>query len=167
MLQASTPSATTVLPTMIGGEIPRIDVSGFLAGTPGAAELAAAQLRFAFENVGFYYLAGHGVPQSLIDTAYAEAARFHALPIDRKLALKVDEHNIGYMPIARKPLPSTVVKKRKYAVYRFRVESQKARFWESNAPLVKTGRSPSFVQWMPSADLKAFNPCLPVPPTAL
>ena len=67
----------------------------------GAAMRAAAQLRFAFEKVGFYYLAGHGVPQSLVDTAYAEAARFHAQPIDRKLALKVDEHNIGYMPIAQ------------------------------------------------------------------
>src|SRR5262245_27308661 len=92
--------------TMIGGEIPLIDVSGFLAGEPGAAERAANELRFAFEHVGFYYLAGHGVPQSLIDTAYAEAARFHAQPIERKLAVKVDEHNIGYMPIARKPPPN-------------------------------------------------------------
>jgi isopenicillin N synthase-like dioxygenase len=92
--------------TMIGGEIPLIDVSGYLAGRPGAAALAAAQLRFAFENVGFYYLAGHGVPQALIDTAYAEAARFHTQPIEHKLALRVDEHNIGYMPIARKPPPN-------------------------------------------------------------
>ena len=73
--------------TMIGGGIPLIDVSGFLAGTPGAAEKAAAELAWAFENVGFYYLAGHGVPQALIDTAYAEAARFHALPLDWKLAI--------------------------------------------------------------------------------
>ena len=113
MLQATTPSATTVLPTMIGGEIPLIDVSGFLAGRPGAAELAAAQLRFAFENVGFYYLAGHGVPQALIDIAYAEAARFHAQPIEQKLALKVDEHNIGYMPIARTPPPNAAAQGKK------------------------------------------------------
>ena len=71
------------------------------AGAPGAAQRAAAELRFAFEHVGFYYLAGHGVPQSLIDMAYAEAARFHAQPLEEKLAVKVDEHNIGYMPIAR------------------------------------------------------------------
>ena len=97
---------------MIGGEIPLIDVCGYLAGKPGAAELAAAQLRFAFEKVGFYYLAGHGVPQALIDTAYAEAARFHAQPIERKLALKVDEHNIGYMPIARQPPPNAAAQGR-------------------------------------------------------
>ena len=61
-------------PPMVGGEIPLIDVAAYLAGEPGAAERAAAQLRFAFENVGFYYLAGHGVPQAMIDATY-EAAR--------------------------------------------------------------------------------------------
>ena len=32
-------------PVLIGGEIPLIDVAGFLAGKPGAAEKAAAELR--------------------------------------------------------------------------------------------------------------------------
>src|SRR5262249_29657929 len=85
---SSTASALALPPAITGGEIPLIDISGYLAGAPGAAERAAHQLRFAFENVGFYYLAGHGVPQALIDTVYAEAARFHAQPIERKLALK-------------------------------------------------------------------------------
>ena len=31
-------------PVLIGGVIPLIDVAGFLAGTPGAAEKAAAEL---------------------------------------------------------------------------------------------------------------------------
>lgn len=99
--------------TMVGGEIPLIDVAPYLADVPGAAQRAAAELRFAFENVGFYYLRGHGVPQALIDTAYAEAARFHAQPIEQKLALKVDEHNIGYMPIARKPPPNAAAQGKK------------------------------------------------------
>ncbi len=91
---------------LAGGEIPVIDVTDFLAGRPGAAAKAAAELRVAFETVGFYYLRGHGVPSSLIDATYAEAARFHAQPPEAKLAVKVDEHNIGYMPIARKPPPN-------------------------------------------------------------
>jgi len=85
--------------SLIGGEIPLIDVADFLAGKPGAAAKAAAELRYAFENVGFFYLTGHGVPQSLIDTQYEQAARLHALPTEDKLAIKVDEHNTGYMPI--------------------------------------------------------------------
>src|SRR5262245_24281553 len=113
-MQPQTSSAALALtPTMIGGEIPLIDVSGYLTGRPGAARLAAAELRFAFEKVGFYYLAGHGVPQGLIDTAYADAARFHAQPMEQKLALKVGEHNIGYMPIAHKPPPNAAAQGKK------------------------------------------------------
>jgi hypothetical protein len=43
----------TASPAMIGGEIPLIDVSGYLAGEPGAAQRVAAELRFTFEHVGF------------------------------------------------------------------------------------------------------------------
>jgi isopenicillin N synthase-like dioxygenase len=100
-------------PVMIGGAIPLIDVSGFLAGTPGAAEKAAAQLAWAFENVGFYYLAGHGVPQSLIDAQYEQAARFHAQAMEEKLKVKVNEHTIGYMPIADKAPPNAAAQGKK------------------------------------------------------
>ncbi len=114
MLQETTRSVPLpTAPTLVGGEIPLIDVADVLAGKPGAAERAAMELRFAFEKVGFYYLAGHGVPQALIDTAYAEAARFHAQPLDRKLAVKVDEHNIGYMPIAQKAPPNAAAQGKK------------------------------------------------------
>jgi non-heme dioxygenase-like protein len=61
---------------MIGGTIPLIDVAGHLAGDAEASLRAAAELRWAFENVGFYYLAGHGVSQSLIDRTYDAATRF-------------------------------------------------------------------------------------------
>ena len=110
-VQPATPSF--VPPTMIGGEIPLIDVADYLAGKPGAAERAAAQLRYAFENVGFYYLAGHGVPQKMIDDTYEAAARFHAQPTEAKLAVKVDEHNIGYMPIAIKAPPNAAAQGKK------------------------------------------------------
>ena len=107
------PAPSLAPPTMIGGEIPLINVADFLAGKSGAAERAAAELRYAFENVGFYYLAGHGVAQKMIDDTYAAAARFHAQPIEAKLAVKVDEHNIGYMPIATKAPPNATAQGKK------------------------------------------------------
>jgi len=107
------PQDQSLSTTMIGGEIPLIDVADFLAGKPGAAEKAAAELRHAFENVGFYYLAGHGVPQSLIDAQYEQAARFHALPMEEKLKVKVNEHTIGYMPIAETPPPNAAAQGKK------------------------------------------------------
>src|SRR3954466_7786127 len=97
---------------MIAGAIPLIDVSGHLAGNSEASRKAAAQLRWAFENIGFYYLSGHGVAQSLIDRTYEAAARFHAQPMARKLALKVNEHNIGYLPISDAASPQAAAQGR-------------------------------------------------------
>jgi isopenicillin N synthase-like dioxygenase len=98
---------------MIAGAIPLIDVAGHLAGDAESSRTAAAQLRSAFENVGFYYMAGHGVSQSLIDRTYEAAARFHAQPIAKKLALKVNEHNIGYLPISDAASPQAAAQGRK------------------------------------------------------
>src|SRR5882757_4087821 len=100
-------------PVLIGGAIPLIDVAGFLAGTPGAAEKAAAELAWAFENVGFYYLAGHGVPRALIEAQYEQAARFHAMLMEEKLKLKVNAHTIGYMPIAEQAPPNAAAQGKK------------------------------------------------------
>ena len=98
---------------MIAGAIPLIDVSGHLAGDSEAGRKAAAQLRWAFENIGFYYLSGHGVAQSLIDRTYEAAARFHAQPMSKKLTLKVNEHNIGYLPISDAASPQAAAQGRK------------------------------------------------------
>src|SRR5438477_5248895 len=98
---------------MIADAIPLIDVAGHLAGDAESSRRAATQLRWAFENVGFYYLAGHGVPQSLIDRTYEAAARFHAQPMARKLALKVNEHNIGYLPISNAASPQAAAQGQK------------------------------------------------------
>ncbi len=80
-------------------EIPVIDLGPYLAGVPGAREKAAAELRHAFEDVGFYFIVNHGVPQSLVDAAFAAAAGFHAQPLEEKLKLKINSHNIGYLPV--------------------------------------------------------------------
>jgi isopenicillin N synthase-like dioxygenase len=77
--------------------IPVLDLGDYRAGKPGALERVAAELRDVAETVGFFYVANHGVPQALIDRAFAEDARFHALPLEQKLALRIDHNNIGYM----------------------------------------------------------------------
>ena len=82
-----------------GGGIPVLDAGPYFAGAAGALDGLAVALRAAEEEVGFYYLAGHGVDQSLIDGIFAAAARFHALLADTKTALKQNRHNIGYMPV--------------------------------------------------------------------
>lgn len=98
---------------MIADAIPLIDVAGHLGGDTDSTRKVAAQLRWAFENVGFYYLSGHGVPQPLIDRTYDAAARFHAQPMAKKLALRVNEHNIGYLPISNAASPQAAAQGRK------------------------------------------------------
>ena len=80
-------------------EIPVLDLAPYLAGEPGALQRSAPQLRRAFEEIGFYFIVGHGVPQSLVDAAFAEAERFHAQPLEDKLAVKMDETLVGYLPV--------------------------------------------------------------------
>jgi isopenicillin N synthase-like dioxygenase len=81
--------------------IPVIDVEDYLAGTPGALEATAAKVREALTTVGFFVLTGHDVPRKMIDRTFAEAARLHGLPMRTKLALKMNEHNNGYMAMGR------------------------------------------------------------------
>ncbi|MCB9871603.1 MAG: isopenicillin N synthase family oxygenase [Planctomycetes bacterium] len=79
--------------------IPVIDVRDHLAGRPGALRRAAAELRHALERVGFYYLRGHDVSPELTAAVFAECRRFHAQPLAAKIALRANEHNVGYMPV--------------------------------------------------------------------
>ncbi|MCR0983751.1 isopenicillin N synthase family dioxygenase [Roseomonas populi] len=79
--------------------IPVLDLGPAFAGIPGALEETAAKLRHINETVGFLYIANHGVPADLIEATFAQTARFHAQPLERKLALKVDANMQGYLPM--------------------------------------------------------------------
>ena len=89
--------------------IPILDVSRYFAGDLDDLPRLGAQLRDAFENVGFYYLRGHGVPRSLIDAAFAQCERFHAQPMEQKFAVRINEHNIGYMAMGGSVARSSTV----------------------------------------------------------
>ena len=89
----------TALPDV--ASIPIIDVGPCFAGTSGALEAAAAELRAALEGVGFFIIVNHGVDRDLIARTFAEARRFHAQPPAAKLALRMNEHNNGYMALGR------------------------------------------------------------------
>jgi isopenicillin N synthase-like dioxygenase len=81
--------------------IPVLDLGPYLAGRPGARAALAAELRAALEGVGFFIVVNHGVPRELIARTFEEARRFHAQPLDAKLALRMNEHNNGYMSMGR------------------------------------------------------------------
>jgi isopenicillin N synthase-like dioxygenase len=89
--------------------IPVIDLGPYLAGEGGALEQAAKELRFALTEIGFYFIVNHGVPQALIRDAFTQVRRFHAQPLEQKLALKLDQNSTGYLPMRGNTLRTSTV----------------------------------------------------------
>jgi isopenicillin N synthase-like dioxygenase len=81
--------------------IPVINIADYLTRRAGALDAVAVQVREALTTVGFFVLTGHDVPRGMISRTFAEAERFHALPMNKKLAMKMNEHNNGYMAMGR------------------------------------------------------------------
>lgn len=89
--------AKAAIANEMNSPIPGVDVDPYLRGQPGALESLARTLRHICENVGFFYIENHGIPDELINDAFAASERVHAMPVERKTEIKLNEHNIGYM----------------------------------------------------------------------
>src|SRR4029453_8559460 len=85
--------SSAIPPLMARGPNPR--------ARPGADAAAAAEIGRALTDVGFFVVVNHGIPQTFIDDTFAQARRFHAQAMDAKLALRMNEHNNGYMMLGR------------------------------------------------------------------
>jgi isopenicillin N synthase-like dioxygenase len=101
---ASEPGVTS--PIAAAGEersdfdaVPLIDFSGMLSGTADAKRRVAGELRDACIDVGFFYIANHGVPQDLVDAMFDMAPRLFALPLADKMRwhVKLSSHYLGYV----------------------------------------------------------------------
>ena len=91
--------------------IPVIDFGPAFRGETGGLDAAASKVRHACEKVGFFYMAGHGVPQAVIDAAFAASREFHALPLEDKMRLKINENTVGYLPANESMQRSSTVHK--------------------------------------------------------
>jgi isopenicillin N synthase-like dioxygenase len=78
-------------------ELPVLDLGDYLAGRDGSLQRLAAEIAEACTRIGFFYIANHGVPAPLIENTFAQSRRFHALPLESKQRLSIDQNNIGYM----------------------------------------------------------------------
>jgi len=136
--------------------IPVIDIADCLVGRPGAFAAAGRQLHDALTTTGFFILTGHGVPQPLVTRTFAEARRFHELPMEKKLALKLNEHNNGYMVMGRYAVRTSTLNTND------RGDLNEAFFMKrerpADDPLLRSGRR--FVgpnQWPVESDLPEFR----------
>ncbi len=83
--------------TVMAGDIPVLDLGPWLAGDDGALDRLAADMRRACIEVGFYFIANHGIDQDLVDRTFEQTAALHGLPEEVKANYRINRHNIGYM----------------------------------------------------------------------
>ena len=83
-------------------QLPIIDFAGYLHGDKAAQEAVVHQIYDACTKIGFFYLTGHGVPQSVIDDAFAASREFFAIPDNRKTEVRVDVNFRGHKPLEMK-----------------------------------------------------------------
>ena len=79
-------------------KIPTLDLGPYLAGDTKSLEELASRLREIQETIGFYVVINHGVPKNVIDRAYTALREFFSLPLEEKLALRIDQKSVGYIP---------------------------------------------------------------------
>jgi len=65
-------------------QVPVIDIAPFLTGGPQEKRAVAAKVRQACEEIGFFTIAGHGVPEPLIEDARRLAFEFFDRPMAEK-----------------------------------------------------------------------------------
>jgi isopenicillin N synthase-like dioxygenase len=83
------------------GSLPVIDVSGLLGQNIADRKAVAAQLHAACLDKGFFYIHHHGVPETLVEYVFKEAAAFFALPAEKKAQVDKSKSkaNRGYEPL--------------------------------------------------------------------
>jgi isopenicillin N synthase-like dioxygenase len=64
--------------------VPVIDIGPFLAGDPEGVARVAAEVGHACEEIGFFQITGHGVPEEFIQSVYDVARAFFDLPEEEK-----------------------------------------------------------------------------------
>jgi len=104
-------SAAMPVASASSNRIPIIDIGDYLAGTPGADQALARDVARTCLDTGFLVISNHGVPQAIINRAFAAAATFFALDEPAKLALKIGAENIGYLPYGGQTVRTSTVHK--------------------------------------------------------
>ena len=80
-------------------QIPVIDVAPLHSGTTEAVRSVAIEIRWAAEEVGFFYIRNHGISESVIEQAYLAAVGFFSRPREWKDCVKINENHHGFLSV--------------------------------------------------------------------
>lgn len=81
--------------------VPIIDIADLDSPALARRRAVAEAIGRACEDIGFFYVAHHGVPQPTIDAALNAAEAFFALPVEEKCAVHIrnSRNHRGYVPV--------------------------------------------------------------------
>jgi isopenicillin N synthase-like dioxygenase len=81
-------------------KIPTIDIAALLGSDPVARRAVAEEIGRACEDVGFFYIRNHGIPESLIARVYERSAQFHHSPAEwrERVHVQNSQGNRGWLP---------------------------------------------------------------------
>lgn len=98
-------------------DLPLVDIAGLDAPDAATRRAVATRIGAACRDVGFFAIAGHGVPAALVDAAFAEGARLFALPAEVKRELAIDRlgGNRGHVGLGVEALDETAAADHKEA----------------------------------------------------
>jgi len=116
--------------------LPVIDISGLASSNDADRKAVAEALRAACIDKGFFYCAGHGIPQGLMDAVFSETRALFAQSPEEKLELeksKRSKANRGYEVLGGQTLEAGAAPDRKEGYY-IGLEMPQ------NHPLVAAGR---------------------------
>jgi len=93
--------------------VPIIDIAPFVHSDAAPREMVVAAVRRACEQVGFFAITGHDVPQEKIKAVFAAGRAFFARPLDEKMRIKRPGPGIsrGYNSLAGQSLGLTMGQK--------------------------------------------------------
>ncbi len=93
--------------------VPVIDIAPFVRGDTAARGAVVAAVKRACEQVGFFVITGHDVPDDTIRSAFAEGRAFFRSPLDEKMRIKRPGPGIsrGYNSLADQSLGLTLGQK--------------------------------------------------------
>ena len=77
--------------------LPVIDFAAYRNGAAGSLERTAAEIERALADVGFYVAVNHGLDWGKVDQVFAQARRYHALPLATRQASSFSAAYTGYL----------------------------------------------------------------------
>ena len=142
--------------------IPVIDIDALVNDQPEAERRVAEAISRAANEVGFFYVKNHGIPQPLIDAAFAVSRHFFQQELDRKNSVKVTAKKRGYIaPYTGTMRNSTTTDFRETFLWGRDFAADTLRELE-HVPLIGANQWPAFLPEMQPVLNRYFEACITV-----